>query len=121
MKKHILIVDDEADIRNLLAQFLGLSGYRITPVSSQIEAQEVVKRDAPDLIISDLQLENSDGLIMIEQLKAKLPNTPMMLLTGVFFDPQVVRDTLSDKVACYLQKTAPLSQILEEVRRLIGP
>jgi len=57
---------------------------------------------------------------MIEQLKATLPNTPMMLLTGVFFDPQVVRDTLGKKVACYLQKTSPLARILEEVQQLIG-
>ena len=56
---------------------------------------------------------------MIEQLKAVLPETPMMLLTGVFFDPQVVRDTLSRKVACYLQKTSPLAQILTEVQRLV--
>ena len=57
---------------------------------------------------------------MIEELKMKLPDTPMMLLTGVFFDPEVVRDTLSKKVACYIQKTSPLTHVLEEIRKLIG-
>jgi CheY-like chemotaxis protein len=118
MQKHILVVDDEADIRDLLKEFLGHSGYRVTAVPSAIEAQEIVERDAPNLIISDLQLEDSDGLDMIEHLKSKLPNTPMMLLTGVLFDPKVVRDTLSKKVSCYLEKTSSLARILEEVRRL---
>ena len=118
-KKHILIVDDEANIRELLEAFLTNNGYRVTPVSSAVEAHKVVRRDPPNLIISDLQLEDSDGLDMIESLKAMLPDTPMMLLTGVLFDPKVVRETLSKKVSCYLEKTASLAQILTEVRRLL--
>jgi DNA-binding NtrC family response regulator len=118
-KKHILIVDDEANIRELLEEFLTQNGYRVTPVQSAVEARKTVRRDPPDLIISDLQLEDSDGLDMIEGLKSTLPDTPMMLLTGVLFDPKVVRETLSKKVSCYLEKTASLAQILSEVRRLL--
>jgi DNA-binding response OmpR family regulator len=118
-KKHILIVDDEANIRELLEEFLTQNGYRVTPAQSAIEAHKVARTDPPNLIISDLQLEDSDGLDMIKSLKETLPNTPMMLLTGVLFDPKVVRDTLSKKVSCYLDKTASLSQILAEVQRLL--
>ncbi len=121
MKKHILIVDDEASIRSLLVEFLTRSGYRVTDANSPHEAQQAVKRDPPQLVISDLQLADSDGLDMIDQLKASLPDTPMMLLTGVLFDPKVIRDVLSKKVSAYLQKTAPLAQVLGEVHRLIGP
>ena len=120
MKKHIFIVDDEAEIRDLLAEFLAYRGYRTTVVPSAAEAQKTVISDPPQLIISDLQLEDSDGLQMVEQLKLRLPDIPIMLLTGVFFDPEVVRDVLSKKVASYLNKTAPLTQILSEVQRLIG-
>ena len=120
MKKHILIVDDEANIRDLLEEFLTHNGFRVTTVPSAYEAQQTVKRDAPKLIISDLQLEDSDGLDMIEQLKSTLPKTPMVLLTGVLFDPKVVRETLSKKVSCYLEKTSSLARILHEVQRLLA-
>ena len=121
MKKHILIVDDEASIRDLLDQYLSGKGYRVTTVETAVEAQRVAVSDPPALLISDLQLEDSDGLDMIDHLKSSLPpNTPIMLLTGVLFDPQVVRETLSKKITCYFQKTTPLTRILEEVRRLIG-
>jgi DNA-binding NtrC family response regulator len=120
MKKHILVVDDEANIRDLLEVFLTHNGFRVTAVPSAIEAQQAVQRDPPDLIISDLQLEDSDGLDMIEGLKATLPNTPMVLLTGVLFDPKVVRDTLSKKVSCYLEKTSSLARILQEVQKLLA-
>jgi CheY-like chemotaxis protein len=120
MKKHILVVDDEAEIRDLLVQILNYSGYRVSAVATAIEALRLAAKDPPQLIISDLQLEDSDGLDMIDILKSTLPDTPMMLLTGVFFDPKVVRDTLSTKVASYIQKSTPLARIVEEVQRLIG-
>ncbi len=120
MQKHILVVDDEAPIRELMGAFLTQKGYRVTTVSSAIEAEDAAGKDVPDLVITDLQLENSDGLEMIDRLKAILPETPMMLLTGVLFDPMVVRQTLKKKVSCYVEKTAPLSRILEAVRGLVG-
>jgi two-component system OmpR family response regulator len=120
MNKHILIVDDEADIRDLLTEFLGQNGYRVSPVPTAIEAERIVDKDPPQLIISDLQLEDSDGLDMIARVKAKRPEIQVILLTGVYIDPRVVRETLGEKVGAYIQKTSPLTKILEEVRGLIG-
>jgi DNA-binding NtrC family response regulator len=119
MKKHILIVDDEAPIREILAQMLSQNGFRVTEAATATEAQHAVQRDAPDLIISDLQLEESDGLAMIPHLKAVRPGMPVILLTGVLFDDDVVRETLSQVVTTYLPKTTPLASILGEVRRLL--
>lgn len=121
MQKHLLVVDDEAAIRDLLSSYLTRNGYRVTAVATALEAEEDAARDRPDAVISDLQLESSDGLEMIDRLKTQMPEVPMMLLTGVLFDPKVVRETLRKKVSCYVEKTAPLSKILEAVRALIGP
>ena len=120
MKKHILIVDDEASIVELLGAYLSHAGYRVTGASSPYEAEEIAGRDKPDLIITDLQLESSDGLEMISRLKSGLPETPVILLTGVHFDSKVVHENLAKKVSCYIEKTAPLSRVLEEVRRISG-
>jgi CheY-like chemotaxis protein len=117
---HILVVDDELVIRELLESFLTMAGYRVTAVPSAFEAETIAERERPDLVITDLQLEESDGLEMVARLKALLPDTPMILLTGVLFDPKVVREVLHKKVSSYIEKTAPLSRILEEVRRLTG-
>jgi len=119
MKKHILIVDDEADIRDLLNEFLSGNDYRVTTVGSAGEAMLAGQSDPPDLIISDLQLENTDGLEMIANLKKAIPGKPVILLTGVLFDPEVVEGVLSTKVDSYLMKTTPLSRILETVRNLL--
>ena len=120
MPQHILIIDDEQPIRELLSQYLVSCGYHVTGAGSAMEALRVVTETPPHLIISDLQLEDSDGLDMIEQLKSRLPAVPVILLTGVLFDPEVARDVLTKDVACYLEKTSPLSKILEVVQRLIA-
>ncbi|HEY1848499.1 MAG TPA: response regulator [Opitutaceae bacterium] len=119
-KKHLLIVDDEDAIRDLLKEALAMRGYRTTAVSSAIEADRAIGEDPPDLIISDLQLEESDGLDMVARLKARVPDTPILLLTGVFFDATVVRDTLGKHVSAYLHKTSTLDRIVEEVKRLLA-
>ena len=121
MKKHLLIVDDEAEIRDLLDLFLTGHGYRVTALASALEALRCAAADPPDLVISDLQLEHSDGLALIDQLREILPAAPVLLLTGVLFDPQVFQDTLSKKVSAYLMKTSPLSRIKTEVERLLAP
>jgi DNA-binding NtrC family response regulator len=120
MNKHILLVDDEADIRDLLAQYLEVSGFRATTAANPAEAMAVVERDPPDLVISDLQLEGSDGLELLDRVRARLPDVPLILLTGVLFEPAVVEKTLSRKISSYLEKTAPLSRVLSEVKRLTG-
>jgi DNA-binding NtrC family response regulator len=119
-KKHLLIVDDEEAIREILTEVLAMRGYRTTGVSSLADAERVIGEDPPDLIISDLQLEEADGLALVSRMKACVPNTPILLLTGVFFDPSVVRDTVGRHVSAYLHKTATLDRIVEEIARLLG-
>ena len=60
MNNHILIIDDEANIRDLLSRFLSGIGYRVTSASSVSEALRAARREPPDLMISDLQLEDGE-------------------------------------------------------------
>ena len=120
MKKHILCIDDEADIRELLQEALTGRGYRVDTAAEPESAKKIVKEDPPQLIIMDFQIEEGDGFVLIEEFKKLAPNTPILLLTGAVFDRQVVRDTIQKKVAGYLDKTASLNTIVSEIQRLLG-
>ncbi len=120
MKKTILHLDDEAEIRELLKQYLSTRGYRVIPVASPTEAMKAIRQETPDLIITDLQLEDADGLEVVEQFRAVVPHTPVILLTGVLIDPQIAEETVGTKVAAYVEKTASLTKLVAEVKRLIG-
>lgn len=119
MAKHILSIDDEEIIRDLIAEFLGGHDYRVTGVSSGAEALVVIDSDPPDLIITDLQLEASDGLELIESYKAKLPEVPVILLTGMLFDSRVVEARIEPKVDAYIPKTTPLSELAKVIQRVL--
>ena len=120
MKKHILSVDDEQDIRELLQESLGMRGYRVSTAATPDEARKIAKADRPDLIILDFQIEESDGFVLIDEFRKLYPDIPLMLLTGAVFGKGAVREVIEKKVASYLDKTASLSQILDEIHRLIG-
>ena len=120
MSKHILTIDDEAIIRELITDFLSVFNYRVTGVSTGAAALAVVKQDPPDLIITDLQLEESDGLEFIESFKEILPDVPVILLTGMLFDSKVVEQRIKTKVSTYVPKTTPLSELAKVVRGLVG-
>jgi two-component system response regulator GlrR len=120
MKKHILSVDDEADIRELLQEILTMKGYRVSTVATAYEAKKIIEKDPPQLIILDFQIEEGDGFILIEDLKKLCPTIPVLLLTGAVFDHGIVRDMINTKVAGYLDKTASLEEIVHEIQRLLA-
>lgn len=119
MPPHILLVDDEANIRELLYEVLARSGYRVTPVATLEAALQVVTADPPRLVITDLQLEESDGFELANRIKALSPTIPILLLTGVLFDAQALGVGQTSNISAYLEKTAPLARVLEEVKRLL--
>jgi CheY-like chemotaxis protein len=116
---HILTIDDEAAIRDILRDLLISHGFRVTAVESASEGLAVVRSDPPDLIITDLQLDESDGFELIDEVKQIAPKIPIMLLTGVLFDPATIRRLAEKRIACYLEKTASLARILQEIRTIL--
>ncbi|HEY0863692.1 MAG TPA: response regulator [Lacunisphaera sp.] len=118
--KRILHIDDEADIREVLGAYLQCEGYEVVSVASPTEAFQAIQQAKPDLVICDLQLDESDGLQTIDRLRVMLPDVPAILLTGVLLDPHVAQATVQKRNLVYLEKTQPLQRILGEIRRLLA-
>nr|ABV27377.1 two-component response regulator [Chloracidobacterium thermophilum] len=69
-KKHILVVDDDADIRELLTEVLAQNGYEVTAVEDGIGAMMLLKKCVPDLIILDVMMPVIDGTRLVEVIRA---------------------------------------------------
>jgi CheY-like chemotaxis protein len=117
MPKHILAVDDEPVIREMIVEALTAAGFRVTGVATADEALQVVKNDRPDLVITDLQLEECDGFDVAERVKAVAPKMPIILLTGILFDQDVAQGPGWQKISAYLQKTSSLELIVKTVKQ----
>ena len=84
MKKfeaHILVIDDDDGIRNLLKKYLSEKNFLITTASSAEDAQEKILAIKFDLIVLDIMMPGQSGLDFISQNRAKI-NTPVILLTA---------------------------------------
>jgi len=78
---HILVVDDDPALRELLLGYLGEADMRVTAVDSGRRLFEVFDEEAIDLVVLDLRLPGEDGLALARQLRERAP-VPVILLTG---------------------------------------
>jgi two-component system OmpR family response regulator len=82
---HILVVDDNAEIRDLLSKYLSRNGFRATTAASGAEARKVLATAAIDLIVLDIMMPGEDGLSVCRHVR-ETGDTPIILLTAVAED-----------------------------------
>jgi two-component system OmpR family response regulator len=78
---HVLVVDDDVEIRNLLGDYLRKNGYQVTVVADGKAMRTTLTRSRIDLIVLDLMLPGEDGLSLCRRLRAEA-DTPVIMLTA---------------------------------------
>lgn len=81
-KKRILIVDDEKDLRVLLADILKPYNFKIDLVENGVEAINHIDRRSYDLIITDYMMPKMNGLELTRRIRSKYPSIPILVVTG---------------------------------------
>lgn len=80
---HILVVDDDRDIRELVVDYLVKSGYRATGAANGKEMRAVLDKQAVDLVVLDIMMPGDDGLTMCRQLRSgQHKDLPILMLTA---------------------------------------
>ncbi|HEX5093460.1 MAG TPA: response regulator [Burkholderiales bacterium] len=78
---HVLAVDDEPVMRDLIADYLGQNGYRVTAVADGRAMQSVLNEQVVDLVVLDLRLKGEDGMVLARRLREESA-IPFIMLTG---------------------------------------
>jgi DNA-binding NtrC family response regulator len=120
MKKSILVVDDEAGIRDLLKTYFSKHGYDVSVAANAEEAIRLTDELPLHLVILDILLDDQDGLELLAKLKLAHPNLPVIMMTGIGFDEELLQESISKGAAGYVSKTLPLDQLLMEVHRTLN-
>ena len=120
MKEHILVVDDEEPIRNLLSTYFEKRDYRVTTAETQEQVFSKIGKESFDLVILDIALgEDDDGLEILAKIKDIESSLPVIILTGMGFDDELLQEAMDNGAAGYVSKTLPLDQLLMEVHRAL--
>jgi CheY-like chemotaxis protein len=79
---HILVVDDERDIRSTVAEMLELEGYEVDEAANGADALEMVERRPPDVILLDMRMPVLDGWGFAAELRQRGSRIPIVVMTA---------------------------------------
>ena len=119
----ILIVDDEEKICKLLQDQLNDAGHEALGITSPRKAIEAIRRNNPDILISDLRMEEMDGITLLKETKALSPSTDVILMTA-YATVETALETMKQGAYDYIVKPFTTNELLmligriEEKRRL---
>jgi two-component system, OmpR family, response regulator len=117
-EKHLLAVDDDPAMRELIADYLSNHGFRVSTAADGKGAARIIDEDSVDLVVLDLKLAEEDGLQLVSQLRTQ-SNLPIIVITGHWrneVDRIVGLELGADD---YLTKPFNLRELLARVRAVL--
>jgi two-component system, OmpR family, response regulator len=79
--RHVLVVDDDPTVRQLVEDYLGQNDFRVTGAESGAQLRDALRAEVVDLVLLDLRLRGEDGMQLLRQIRAD-SHMPVIILTG---------------------------------------
>ncbi|MEG1040055.1 MAG: sigma-54 dependent transcriptional regulator [Pseudomonas sp.] len=118
MFNSVMVVDDEASIRNAVEQWLSLSGFNVQLFSRAEDCLSQLPEHFPGVILSDVRMPGMDGLQLLEQLQVRDADLPVILLTGHGDVPMAV-EAMRNGAYDFLEKPFSPQSLLGSLRRAL--
>ena len=118
-RPRVLVVDDEASIRDLLAKTLALAEYDVDVSVDGRSAIERMRLYAYDLLIVDLKMPGIDGLTVIREAKRYKNDLPVLIITGYSTEASAI-EAVNLGVGGYLTKPFRVPQVLKAAAKALG-
>jgi len=122
--RHVLVADDEANIRNTIANVLAKRGAKVTIAENGSSAVRILNDALPDefdLVLSDISMPDRNGYEVFAAARERHHKAPVILMTGFGYDPHhsIVRAS-QEGLQCVLFKPFQIDQLLEEVTKALA-
>ena len=118
----ILVVDDEQDVRDVIALHLNSSGFHVLEAGNGEEAIETLRQGDNminvGLILCDIRMPKVSGIECIDYLRREAPGIPVVVVTG-YPDTAMAASLMKKGIKDYLVKPVEKNKLLEVVRRLV--
>ena len=117
-KAKVLVVDDETHVRNMVGSTLERQGYEVKLASSGREALEMLGVSGFDLVLTDIVMQDINGIALLERIHAQQPNLPVVMVTAIH-DISVAIDSMRRGAYDYLLKPFERDHLLATVQRAL--
>jgi len=118
-RQSILIIDDEESMRRFLTVLLEKEGYRVVSSATGRAALRVLDEEAFDVVITDLKMPDLDGIQILEEIKGKVPDLPVVILTAHATTGSAI-DALNKGAFQYVEKKAKNDEIALVVKNALA-
>ena len=118
-RPRVLVVDDEASIRDLLAKTLALAEYDVDVAPDGRSALDRMRMYPYDLLIADLKMPGMDGLTVIREAKRYKADLPVIIITGFSTEASAI-EAVNLGVSGYLTKPFRVPQVLAAAAKALG-
>jgi excisionase family DNA binding protein len=118
-RPRVLVVDDEASIRDLLAKTLALAEYDVDVAPDGRSALDRMRMYPYDLLIADLKMPGMDGLTVIREAKRYKADLPVIIITGFSTEASAI-EAVNLGVSGYLTKPFRVPQVLNAAAKALG-
>ena len=119
MEGRVLIVDDEPGVRKVVRRILTGAGYEVEEAADAFQGLDQLDRMASDAVLLDLKMPGMDGIGLMENLRQRGLDTPVVVLTG-HGDEFTARECLEAGAAAYLTKPPDRSELLLAIRGAVA-
>lgn len=116
---HILIIDDEANLRQTLARILNRAGLQVTTAENGRQGLELLGLQAFDLVYMDIRMPDMNGLEALKLISARFPQVPVVLFTAQP-DLNTAVEALRNGASDYLLKPLKPEQIIERTQSILA-
>jgi two-component system, cell cycle response regulator len=117
MEAHVLIVDDDAAIRESMNEFVDMSGYQSSTASSAEEALDQLSKNQIDVVITDIMLPGMDGLELTDRIKKEY-DIDVIVMTGYSGDYSY-EEAISKGASDFVFKPVRFEELLLRLRRVL--
>jgi two-component system response regulator FlrC len=114
----VLIVEDDAALRDALCATVELAGFGVEAAENGIQAMQMIEDSTYSLVVSDVQMAGMDGHTLLQQLKLSTPELPVVLMTAYGTIEKAV-DAMRAGAADYLVKPFEAEVLVEMIRRYL--
>ncbi len=116
----ILIVEDESDVLDLYKDILTSSGFEVLGARDGLEGIKVAKENYWDLVLLDIVMPHVDGLRVLEELRLKFPDKPILMISNLVNDSAISRAMGSGASGYVVKSELDPNQFLIEVKKHLG-
>ena len=117
-KGHVLVVDDEVAITDLITEVLSIAGYQVTTSPDGLEALNQIRRSKFDLILLDVNLPKVDGFAVLEKIREGAPTQPIIMISARIDKDDVTRG-LRLGADDYVRKPFSVEELVLRIENLL--